>query len=246
MLRRRRVLAIVGGSLILVVGIVLAVGACGELALGSDCETDNTADVRLSSTTPAIAVFSTALEWETTSGGFFCEGHDRLELRAEATPTAEKELFLGLAPVTTVVDYLDAVEHDRAHVELVLADVSYRRKAGRTASKSFERPPAEQSFWSARAVESERTVALDVTRPIPGHYAVVLANADGSPGVSAETSWLLTSSTTTDPVPVLLLLLGIAALVLGAVVIVRGGRGQAARGNSSEVPASSALNASDS
>ena len=221
-MKRRRVLAIVGGSLILVAGLVLTVGSCGELALSSECETDNTADVRLSSTTPAIAVFSTALESETTSGGFLCERHDRLELRAEATPTAERELFLGLAPVRAVVDYLDAVEHDRARVELVLGDVSYRRKAGRTASSSFEKPPAEQSFWSARSVESGRTVALDVTRRIPGHYAVVLANADGSPGVSAETSWLLRSSTTTDPVPILLLLLGLAALVLGAIVIARG------------------------
>ena len=114
--------------------------------------------------------------------------------------------------------------HDRAQISTFFG-VSYRRlPAGVTTPQSLESRPAQQAFWSARGDDSDATLVLTETRRIPGHYAIVLANADGSPGVAADTSWQLTSSPKKDPLPVLFLLLGLVVVGTGLIVVLRARR----------------------
>jgi hypothetical protein len=90
-------------------------------------------------------------------------------------------VFVGVAPQSAVDDWLAGTAHDRL-IGLNSGRAVYDRAPGAVRPVS---DPAAQGFWLAKA-SGTGTVNLqwDVTS---GEYAVVVANTDGSPGVSADT-----------------------------------------------------------
>ncbi len=130
-----------------------------------------------------------------------------------------KPVFVGIARKARVDAYLAGASYATARdLDLDPFKVTYVTHRG-SASPA---PPASQAFWSASAVG---TGAADLTWKLrSGSWSIVVMNADGSPGVSADitagakVAWLLWTGIGTAV---------LGGLLLGAAVLmlVRGGRG---------------------
>lgn len=210
-MRPGRIVAIVVGTILAVIGAaVVAAGVIGLVLAGGDNSIE-TGTQRLSSTASAIASGSAEIEGERPAGWLFGDDEE-LALRVRAEAAGRKPLFLGVGPAAAVREYLDGVSYDRVDdISFRPFGVDYDRRGpleGRTPE-----PPGEQTFWRARAVGSAGTVQLDWDYE-PGSYVFVLMNADGSPGVEADTSLEL-------EVPFLRAGL-IVALVIGGLLLLLG------------------------
>jgi len=112
------------------------------------------------------------------------------KVRLEAT--SSKPVFVGIARTATVDTYLAGSSYATAkNLDLDPFGVTY---AAHDGTKKPGRP-ASQTFWAASATG---TGVTDLTwTPKSGSWSVVVMNADGSPGVSADVSagvkaaWLL-------------------------------------------------------
>ncbi|MBG6059495.1 hypothetical protein RCH16_002967 [Cryobacterium sp. MP_M5] len=143
-------------------------------------------------------------------------------IRLEATSTGG-DVFIGIAPQAEVDRYLTAVHH----TELVDVSVSpfraeYRDVPG-TARPAL---PGDQGWWSVSATgPGTQQVVWDVQ---PGTWAVVVMNADASPRVAVQLragvrlGLLGPLAIGLVIAGILLLLLGIALVVLGAIGLGRG------------------------
>src|SRR5690606_14569038 len=105
---------------------------------------------------------------------------DRLgEVRVRAD-SATSGVFIGIGPEADVEAYLDGVAHDQVtDLDYRPFDVDYRRAPGEQAPA----PPGDQTFWVAQA-SGPGTQTLEWEAE-SGRWAVVLMNADGSPGVQS-------------------------------------------------------------
>jgi hypothetical protein len=106
-------------------------------------------------------------------------------VRVTATAQRETPLFLGVALASDVDRWLSGTARDE--VTRAWGDVrapGYRRIAGDLRSLS---PPTEQTFW-VREASGRGTIQLE-WNPLTadGRYILVLANADGSLSVAAQT-----------------------------------------------------------
>ncbi|HYT10334.1 MAG TPA: hypothetical protein VEL73_06700, partial [Mycobacteriales bacterium] len=97
-----------------------------------------------------------------------------------------KEVFLGVGPAADVDRYLDGVPYD----EVIQVRFSpFRYETTRHDGDRAPEPPADQSFWSARASgPGEQTLEFGVNG---GDYRVVVMNADASQGVDVRSSFAL-------------------------------------------------------
>jgi hypothetical protein len=104
-------------------------------------------------------------------------------LRLRARPAAGRPLFVGVAPSAAVARYLAGVA--RATVADVRVDLfALRYRLAARGGSVTPAAPVAQRFWSARAVgPGPQTLRW---RLRPGRFAIVVMNADGSPGVAAE------------------------------------------------------------
>jgi hypothetical protein len=152
------------------------------------------------------------LRWSTTPPEFVSTSDD---VRVEGVAMGSETVFMGIAPIDAVAGYLDGVAHDeitgwdffRDDVE----DVVYVRSEGTTDPAA----PGTKGFWVASVSGSGEQI-LDWTMQ-DGEWAVVIMNADGSPGVSADVR--IGVSAPSGLVP-----LGVASLVIGLVAAIGGGR----------------------
>ncbi len=137
------------------------------------------------------------------------------EVRVEAAPTGSAALFMGIAPAEAVAGYLDGVAHDEiAEWESGqddITDVVYTTNEGTSDPAS----PGTEDFWATSASGSNE-LALDWTVE-SGEWALVIMNADGSPGVAADVRFGVAN-------PSVLLPVGSASLVLGLMALIGGGR----------------------
>ncbi|WIM92848.1 DUF4389 domain-containing protein [Actinoplanes oblitus] len=101
-------------------------------------------------------------------------------LRLTATAPDGRSLFVGIAPQAAVDQWLAGTAHDEL-VAMGLGAARYHRAAGPVTGVPA---PAEQRFWLASA-SGPGTTTLN-WRITGGQFAVVVANADGSPGVIAD------------------------------------------------------------
>ncbi len=135
------------------------------------------------------------------------------DVRVRGVASGSNPLFIGIAPADAVAGYLDGVTHD----EITdwncddIADVVYARNEGTTDPAA----PGTMGFWVA-SVSGSGEQALDWTIE-SGEWALVIMNADGSPGVSADVRFGVKA-------PSGLVAIGWTSLVVGLVAFIGGAR----------------------
>jgi hypothetical protein len=156
----------------------------------------------------------------------------RLIGKVRLQASSAKPVFVGIARKAKVDAYLAGASYATAKdLDLDPFKVSY---VGHSGSASPGRP-ASQTFWAASAVGTD-TAQLTWT-PKSGSWSVVVMNADGSPGVSADVTagaklaWLLWTG-------IAIALVGGLLLAAAALMLVRGLRGpQAPAAGAAPAPA---------
>jgi hypothetical protein len=137
------------------------------------------------------------------------------DVRVEGVAAGSDTLFMGIAPADAVAGYLDGVTHDEItdwdSMQDDITDVVYTRNEGSTDPAA----PGTKGFWVA-SVSGSGEQTLDWTIE-SGEWALVIMNADGSPGVSADVQFGVLAPSGLFP-------LGLASLVVGLVALVGGGR----------------------
>jgi hypothetical protein len=92
-----------------------------------------------------------------------------------------RPVFIGIAPENAVDRYLANVSHSQGDT-LTSRSADFRTNPGGAPSS----PPTAQGFWTASSVGAgERTLNW---KPQTGDWRIVLMNADGAAGVSADVS----------------------------------------------------------
>ena len=146
---------------------------------------------------------------------------DLATIRLRAT-SADSDIFIGIAPRADVSRYL----HDVKRTEITSARyfpfrVGYRDIAGTRAPQ----PPAESDIWVQSATgpgAQELQWKLE-----PGDWGIVVMNADGSAGVTAQlqaavrSDLIAPAATSLIVLGVILLVLGLPMLIVGAVILGR-------------------------
>jgi hypothetical protein len=137
------------------------------------------------------------------------------DVRVEGVGAGSGTLFMGIAPADAVAGYLDGVAHDEItawdSTQDDITEVVYTRNEGATDPAA----PETKGFWVA-SVSGSGEQALDWTIE-SGEWALVIMNADGSPGVSADVRFGVATLSVLFPI-------GLASLVVGLVALIGGGR----------------------
>ncbi len=176
-----RVILIVLGSIGVLFGIAVLAG--GGFLLWSD-RTQREDGYLTTPTerfaTPTYALTRTRLEVDTNGAGWVLNDSwfGKVRIRGESPG---KTLFIGIGPEAAVAKYLGNVDH--ASVQDIDFDpfrVTYLPIAGGAPQGS----PTEQGFWAASASGvGTQTLTWKVR---DGDWSVVVMNADGSRGVTAD------------------------------------------------------------
>lgn len=184
-------------------GLVLALFGC-LVALGSYVSTVHLCDVPpftdawpLESRGNAVALSSSVLEFESATGGLFCDDPRKLQVRASARPTGGKPVFLGVGGVAATRRYLGAGRYEIAATYMSLLET---RSIGDSARRLA--PPGRQQHWRSFAVSSAEGAGSRARlthrwqavggdpfaggTPPSERFWLTLMNADGSPGVAAD------------------------------------------------------------
>ncbi len=137
------------------------------------------------------------------------------DVRVQGAATGSDSLFMGIAPADAVAGYLDGVVHDEITAwdsfQDDITDVVYTRNDGATDPAA----PGTKGFWVA-SVSGSGEQTLDWTIQ-SGEWALVIMNADGSPGVSADVRFGVARLSALLPI-------GLVSLVVGLVALIGGGR----------------------
>ena len=209
----------------LVAGVVLLLPAAGLAAAGGALLAfDGARDrdgyvtsslVHMQSSTAAITAESITLQdadlWTrnlTRVGG----------VRITATATGGTPLFVGIARQDAVDAWLSASAHDEI-VGVPAGAARYERSAGTLQAVTA---PTMQRFWLASATSSG-TATLD-WQATTGTFTVVLANAEGTPGIAANVRAAVQTPDLT-PLGAGLLTTGIVLSLLAIGLIIVGGVG---------------------
>lgn len=179
-----QLLPIVSGYLLMppAIGLLAAGGALGAAQLwhrNEDGYFDITID-KLDTSTPVVMVNEMSLASHEGTPGWLINSLEA-DVRLRITGTDDgRATFVGIALDDDVDNYLSGVAHAKV-AKLVDGIVPvYQFEEG-----SDDIPaPLEQNFWVASA-SGAGTQDL-VWRATQGNWSIVVMNADGSPGVSAE------------------------------------------------------------
>jgi Domain of unknown function (DUF4389) len=141
-----------------------------------------------------------------------------LRLRASSVD-ATKPIFIGIAAQSDVDRYFSGVHHSELlDVERSPFRAEYRDIPG----SSVPAPPAGQQFWKASASgPGEQSLTWDLAA---GSWAIVVMNADTSPGVDAQVQVGFRSDLI-RPAATGLLVGGIVALAVGVPLLILGAVG---------------------
>jgi uncharacterized protein DUF4389 len=172
--------ALIAGVLLLAPAAGLTIG--GGVLLGLEHSRDRAGYVtsptlQVASTTAAVTAENLTIA---ESGQWARTVTDVGGLRLTVTSPTGKPVFVGIAPQSAVDAWLAGVAHDEL-TGIPAGQARYDRAAGAVRQVA---DPAAQPFWVARTVgPGVATVQWNV---VDGQYAVVVANADGSAGVTAD------------------------------------------------------------
>jgi hypothetical protein len=218
-----RVVLIVAGSLVALIGLVIAAGGGLGIAVhGTERDADGyftTDPERLE--TSRYALISDEIDLGAdTPGPVDASDLADLRLRVEDAASAAP-VFVGIGAREEVARYLAGVAVDRVEdVDLDPFRVEYRPIPGTRAPS----PPAGQGFWEvSQDGPGAQTLDWDLDE---GTWTLVIMNADGSPGIATDVQaglkvgWLLWTA-------IGALVVGLLILAGGIVMIVMGARGRA-------------------
>jgi len=138
-------------------------------------------------------------------------------VRLRAMPAgAGGDIFLGVAPQADVDRYLSDVNHTQLRdLSLTPFRAEYRDVAGSTPPA----PPGDQEFWTESASgPGEQQISWDIRT---GDWAVVVMNADASPGVDVSLSAGVRSALL-GPAALALIMGGGFLLLVGVLLVVLG------------------------
>ena len=175
--RRSRAVPVTIGAALATVGSVLALAGGGLLAAAGDDGTIGSGTHEVS--TPTAALVTDNADFDGVSDLASVVDDPEIGVSAKATDGGPAK-FVGIGPKDDVDRYLAGVEVDRVQdIEVVPFELDKERREGtRTAA-----PPATQSFWVAQSSGTNADVHWKVR---DGDYKVVVMNADGSRGVTAD------------------------------------------------------------
>jgi hypothetical protein len=208
----RRIVVIVVGAIVALVGLGLALGGGALMAVFGPDGTASTGHQTFS--TERVALVASIDDIQDTKGIATAVG--TASVRVSWTGSG-KDVFIGVGPAAEVEAYLAGHPIDRVtdlEVDPFRLDTVTRGGTGSPAS------PGEQSFWTAHSQGPTASFTWKVT---DGSYRFVVMNADASPGVN-------TSAALSIKVPNLfwiglgVLIGGVLVLSLGVVLIVVGAR----------------------
>lgn len=210
----KRVVLIVLGSVLAVIGVLAAIAGGALMALFGSADTASSGVQHVS--TPTRALVSPAGSIQGTSGAQTVFGSARLRITATPAGTGHR-LFLGIGPAGAVDHYLSGASYDVAtDVTVAPFHLTLARHRGTIAPA----PPGSQSFWVAKASGTHPTLTWTVTS---GSYRLVVMNTDAAAPVAFAGGLALT-------VPhsfafgIGLLVGGIVLILIGIVLIVLGAR----------------------
>lgn len=218
-----RIVALVVGCLLALPAVAMLLGG-GALTAAYAFARDD--DGYFSATIDRVATDTVAVTAEELNLGADPGSPDWLldtldvDVRLQATPVASQDpLFVGVGPAADVSRYLTGVAHERVidvNDDLV---PEYEAVAGTEEVAA----PADQTFWVA---QTSGTGRQQVTwEADEGEWAVVMMNADASPGVAAEVR-VGAKSDVVLPLALTLLGVGAALLALAVTLIVVAARGE--------------------
>jgi len=176
-----RVIALVCGIVLLLPGIGLAVGGGALLWLD---RVGRSGDYLMSATSslsaPGYALTSNRIDLR-SGAGWFPVSSALGTAKIQVTPQNGQAVFVGIAPSVAVSRYLNGV--GRTVVD-DLGNGGNVRASATLPGGPPPAPPGAQDFWTAR-VSGGGTQQLTWS-PSRGAWALVVMNADGSPGVSVQ------------------------------------------------------------
>jgi hypothetical protein len=201
----RRIVSVVAGSMLVLLGLGFA-GGGGTLALAGASERDDGFV-----TSPTLAVDSTAFAITSEDAQISTEGApswlpDAIlgDVRLVARTDSDAPLFIGVARTADAEAYFADVARDTVRELRDGAAVLASTDGGAPTT-----PPTGQSFWVAEATGADATLTWT---PQDGDWTVVLMNADGSAGVSADVTGGAELPALEAAVAVLFVLAGLALL----------------------------------
>jgi hypothetical protein len=171
---------LVAGVLLLAPAVGLATGGGVLLALDAGRDRAGYATspaLRVTSTTAAITGENLTI---TDAGIWASDVADVGGLRVTATAPDGRAIFVGIAPQSAIDAWLSGTAHDEL-TGVESGSARYDRTPGLARAVA---DPTAQTFWLAQASGAgTTTLQWDA---VSGQFAVVVANADGSPGVTAN------------------------------------------------------------
>ncbi len=181
-----RIVAVALGGLGIVVALAALV-AGGLLLWAYGTQRDDgfftTRTERLETVTYAITSDRIDLGADPSSDEHVPDLGDLATVRLQAEPVGDAPVFVGIGPTDDVDSYLDGVAHARVdRIALGPGKVDYSYVEGGAPAA----PPGDEGFWAARADGAGRQT-LDWAVE-PGHWSVVVMNADASPAVGVRAS----------------------------------------------------------
>jgi hypothetical protein len=217
------------GALLLAFGILISITGSAVLAAGilgaaanqfRDTEGYFSAPTE-TFTTRSYALTSPTIGEITTASRAQNLPFDIATVRLSATST-DSEVFIGIAPKSDIDRYLDDVKRTEIRsIQYFPFEVEYRDIPGSREPT----PPAEQDIW-AESAAGPGTQKIQ-WRVAPGQWGVVVMNADGTPGVTADLQAAVRSdliapiATSLIVIGSVLLLIGLPMLIVGAVILGR-------------------------
>jgi hypothetical protein len=219
-MRPRKIVAIVIGAFLLLIGLALLVPGAVLLGVYGTLRDESgffqTSDRVVS--TDGFALVSPNAELNLGPAGWqWVPAGGRAAVRVRASSTGSEPIFIGIGPSDKVAEYLARVARDEVIDYGWWSSVKYRHFDGGAPSS----PPSEQSFWVARA---EGTGVQNAEWDVQGgNWTAVVMNADGSAPVSANMS-LGARFGILLPIGIVVTVLGIIFLGVGILLIVLGAR----------------------
>ncbi len=177
-----RVVALVAGSVLVLSGLGFAAGGTALVVADQVGRDDEgflmSPEERLDSDGFAI----TSQDAQVHTDGTLTWLPDDLigEVKVSAEGDGTSELFVGIAPSADAEAFLDGVRHDTL-LRVVEGVPAYLPHGGSSPAT----PPTAETFWVAQATGEQPDLTWTLE---DGDWTVVLMNADGSAGVSADVS----------------------------------------------------------